>query len=118
MKKVIKKIRIIVFVLIISLMMFASNVYADPIIDAEYYKPPEIGNAGKVATIGNTIIGGIQFVGSIVSVIVLIIIGIRFMVGSAEQRAEYKEAMRPYIIGAIMLFSISNLLGIISDLFS
>ena len=118
MKKVIKKIRIIVFVLIISLMMFASSVYADPIVNADDYKPDELENAGKVATIGNTIIGGIQFVGSIVSVIVLIIIGIKFMVGSAEQRAEYKESMKPYIIGVIMLFLISNLLGIISELFS
>ncbi len=70
-------------------------------------------NADKLADIGNTIIGVVQVIGSIVSVAVLAILGIKYMIGSAEERAEYKKSMKPYIIGAIMVFSITNILVII-----
>lgn len=70
-------------------------------------------NADKLADIGNTIIGVVQIIGSIVSVAVLAILGIKYMIGSAEERAEYKKSMKPYIIGAIMVFSITNILVII-----
>lgn len=70
-------------------------------------------NADKLADIGNTIIGVVQIIGSIVSVAVLAILGIKYMVGSAEERAEYKKSMKPYIIGAVMVFSITNILVII-----
>lgn len=125
MKNVLKKIKIIVFALAISFLIFMPNAYAadggstsGPFIKPDDYKPSELTNAGTVLTKGNIIIGGIQFIGSIVSVIALILIGIKFIVGSAEERAEYKESMKPYIIGAILVFSTANLLGIISEIFS
>ena len=118
MKKSSKIIKKGIIAFFISIILFVSNVYADTIVNPDTYKPPAISNAGKVGTIGNVIIGGIQLIGSMVSVIVLIIIGIKFIVGSAEEKAEYKQEMIHYIIGAVMLFSISNILGIISAIFS
>ena len=38
------------------------------------------------------------------------------MVGSVEERAEYKKAMMPYVIGAVMVFAITNLLGIMIEM--
>lgn len=69
--------------------------------------------ANKLMNIGNAIVGIVQIVGSFTSVIVLIIIGIRYMMGSVEERAEYKKAMTPYIIGAVMVFAITNILSIV-----
>lgn len=119
MKKLLNKIRVLVSMVIVNFILFTSNVYAesaDPLENPNYFKPNDLTNAGKVKTIGNTIIGGIQFLGSIISVIILIIIGIKFIYGSAEERAEYKESMKPYLIGALMLFSITNILAIISEI--
>lgn len=118
MKKMIKKISKMVMSVFINFIVYTSSVYADEIVNADTYKPPAIGNGGKVAEIGNVIIGGIQLLGSITSVIVLIILGIKYMVGSVEEKAEYKETMMPYLIGAVMLFTITNLLGIISAIFN
>ena len=121
MRKLFIKIKTLVVMAIINFILFTSNVYAesaDPLKNPNYYKPNDLTNAGQVKTIGNTIIGGIQFIGTFISVIVLIIIGIRFIYGSAEERAEYKESMKPYLIGALMLFSITNILAIISEIFS
>lgn len=62
---------------------------------------------------GNKIIGIVQAIGSIVSVLALIIIGIKYMLGSTEEKAEYKSSMLPYLIGVFFLFFASNIVSII-----
>ncbi len=70
----------------------------------------------KVKDIGNNIIGPIRVLGSIISVVALIIMGIKYILGSAEERAEYKKTMLPYLLGALMVFAITNILGFIIDI--
>jgi len=63
-------------------------------------------NGATTATnLGNQVIGIIQVVGIIISVAVLMILGIKYMMGSAEEKAEYKKTFIPYIVGAIILFA-------------
>ncbi len=76
----------------------------------------EVSNADKLLTIGNNVIGAIQIIASLSSVIVLVVLGIKYMLGSVEERAEYKKTMIPYVIGAIMVFGIINILGLIIDI--
>lgn len=64
----------------------------------------------------NEIIGLVQMIGTITSVLALIIIGIKYMVGSVEEKAEYKKTMKPYLIGAVMVFSITNIIFVIEKL--
>lgn len=63
------------------------------------------GTSTKLQTKAEIILGVIQTVGTIISVIVLMIIGIKYMIGSVEERSEYKKSMVPYLIGAALLFS-------------
>ena len=72
--------------------------------------------ADRVLEIGNDVVGVIQLVGSFISVGVLVVLGIKYMMGSVEERAEYKKAMLPYFIGAIMLFAITNILSIVMSI--
>lgn len=51
------------------------------------------------------ILGYINVVGIVVSVVALILIGLRYMLGSVEEKAEYKKTLIPYIIGAFILFT-------------
>ncbi|MBR6504812.1 MAG: TrbC/VirB2 family protein [Clostridia bacterium] len=64
-------------------------------------------DVGSINTIGNDIIRIIQAVGIVASVIVLAVLGIKYMMGSAEEKAEYKKTMIPYIVGAVLLFAAS-----------
>ena len=82
------------------------------------YDPTSTTSEGdtKLLDIGNDIIGPIQLIGSVVSVIAIIIIGIRYMLGSVEEKAQYKETMTPYLIGAVLVFGITNVLAIVSEL--
>ena len=59
--------------------------------------------ATQVTTLGNNIIGIVQTVGTIAAVIVIVILGIKYMMGSAEEKAEYKKTLTPYIIGAVLV---------------
>lgn len=114
MKKNIK----ILSISIISIMIlfaFCSNTFAFQFITSEYTPQnlEESQNATAIKDIGNTIIGTIQTIGTILSVLVLAVLGIKYMLGSAEERAEYKKSMGPYILGAIMVFAITNILALI-----
>lgn len=62
-----------------------------------------------VTTVGNTILGIIQVAGIILSVGCLMVLGIKYMMGSAEEKAEYKKTFIPYLIGALLLFAASAL---------
>ena len=58
----------------------------------------------SIKTLGNKIIGILQTVGIVLSVVILVILGIKYMMGSAEEKAEYKKTMIPYIVGAAFIF--------------
>ena len=60
------------------------------------------------------LIGTITTIGIIVSISSVMILGIKYMVGSIEERAEYKKTMLPVLIGMILLFGTSTILNIIN----
>ena len=70
-------------------------------------------NTEKMDSIGQSIVNIITTSGSIISVIVLVVLGIKYMMGSAEEKAEYKKTLLPYIIGAAFVFAASTLASVI-----
>lgn len=64
----------------------------------------------------NVIITILKNIGMLVSVITLAIIGIKYMLGSVEEKAQYKQTLMPWIIGAILVFAITLLPTIIFNL--
>ena len=70
------------------------------------YKSEET-DLGTLQDKANGIIGVITTIGVVVSVISLIAIGIKYMLGSVEEKAEYKETLKPYLIGAFLVFTVS-----------
>lgn len=73
-------------------------------------------NADKVVTLGATIVTIMQTVGVVVAVVILLILGIKYMVGSAEEKAEYKKTMIPYIVGAILIFAATTIVSVVYNL--
>lgn len=70
-------------------------------------------NNEKSIKLGNKIVGIVQAIGSLVSVGALAVIGIRYMLGSSEEKAEYKSTMIPYIVGAILTFCACHIVSAI-----
>lgn len=73
-------------------------------------------NTGEVKTIGNKIITIVSTIGSILSVIVIIILGVKYMLGSVEEKAAYKKTLLPYLIGATIIFAASNIANVVYKL--
>lgn len=58
------------------------------------------------------IFGLIQVLGSVLSVVALLIIGLRYMFSSIEDRANMKGVLVYYVVGAVMVFATSNILSV------
>lgn len=108
MKKSVKIVSVVLMIL--AMVLVSTSVFAD-------FRPNMVktntSNTDKVQDIGSNILGIIRVVGTIVAVGMLIILGIKYMMGSAEERAEYKKTLFPYFIGAILIFAATNLADMI-----
>ena len=112
----------ILFIFMVCITLFCtfgnSFLYAADDFDANFWDPSTGQKEGddKLLEIGNKIIGPIQVIGSLVSVIAIIIIGIKYMLGSVEEKAQYKETLGPYFLGAVFVFGITNVLSIVYNI--
>lgn len=73
------------------------------------------GNSTIFEEKARTLIGIVQIFGSLCAIICLIILGVKYMMGSVEEKATYKKTLFPYFIGALMVLGITNLLAVIYD---
>ena len=55
--------------------------------------------------------GWIRNIAAVIAVIIIAILGIKFMIGSTEERAEYKKSFLPLIIGIIVVLSATTIAG-------
>lgn len=70
----------------------------------------------KLKSKANTIFSYLRTIGIVLSVVALIAIGIKYMLGSVEEKATYKQTLLPYLIGAILLFTGSLIPQLIYDI--
>ncbi len=114
--KLINKIVEILIVLIMLSTVFSNIVYAksDKIIDTNTYAPGnDAMDLPRVAAIAGTVLNVVQVIGIIIAVGCISIVGIQYMVGSVEQKAEYKKTMTAMIVGAILLVSTTTIVKVI-----
>ena len=93
--KFIEKCLSILLVTIILIISFGTNyIYAvdfnDPTKDPNYWKPT-VGSDDTLVDKTSSLLGAINTIGVTVSIIALIAIGIKYMLGSVEEKAEYKK---------------------------
>ena len=97
-------------VITIAVMLLASVSNMVFAIDPSTIKGDTTTNAStKVQAVGENVLGIIQTVGTIAAIVTLIILGVKYMMGSAEEKAEYKKTLMPYVIGAVLVLAASNI---------
>ena len=120
-KKVFSALIILMFIFIITMSIPCSATSTNPIDNPDYFDPSgsqvDIG-ASRIQDKANSIIGIIRNIGVVVSVLTLVVLGIKYMLGSIEEKAEYKKTMIPYLVGAVMVFAIPQLVQIIYNIVS
>lgn len=111
-KKIFVKITIAIFIVLLALnaMLYPSS-YAMSDIISEGQDFLTVGNSvGK--TINTTVLKStsdyiyntLLAIAIIVAVIVAMVLGIQFMVASADEKAKVKEALMPFVVGCIVVF--------------
>ena len=106
MNKFMKIISVLMIIFII--MMQISCVFAK--VDTGKYDPSSernVASESKLDDKAKVLLGVIRGIGIVVSVASLIVIGIREVTASAEEKSIIKQAMPGYILGAIMVFAIT-----------
>ncbi len=97
-----------VLVIVIMLACICTNVFA--VVDLNQVtadKTLQDGADTTIENIGSTILTIITNVGMILAVIIVAVLGIKYMMGSTEEKAEYKKSMIPYLVGAVLVFGAS-----------
>ena len=115
-----KKSKFIISIFITRLIIIFPLIVNASQINPDDYKSsgPTVEDVEDMYTFGGSIAGIIQIVGTAVSIGTMIIIGIRYVISSADEKAEYKERMFPYFIGAVLLFGASTIVNIAYNMFS
>lgn len=114
-KKILSLIIISLLAIIILTPTFAMA--SGPIDNPNSFDPRGSGTSGTEAIKkANNIIGAVTTVGIIVSVVTLMVMGVKYMVGSVEEKAEYKKTMIPYLIGVVLLLAASSIVSVIAKM--
>ena len=107
-------------ILIITLLfVFALNTYVMALDPSQLVGQISAANTNattEVTRIGSQVVGVITTIGVVVAVVVLLVLGIKYMMGSASEKAEYKKTMIPYLVGAILIFGASAITKVVISL--
>ena len=107
----------IMAVLLVVMMIFAvaTPVFAgNPITQLEADKT--FADGGNLLTTATKVMGLIRTIAVIAGVVVLMVIGVKFIIGSAEEKAEYKKSMMPLIIGIIIVMAAAQIVAMILNI--
>ena len=116
MKKTIKIISIL-FLLILLIFSTTTYVQAD-IVKPDEYKPEKITaqEGGRAIEMAGKILKIVRTCGVVAAMVVLSIIGLKYMLASLDEKANYKENMIPYIVGCALLVLCTTLPSIIYNI--
>lgn len=112
------KLKKVITIIAILFLLLNTVCFAD--INTNDFKPNELVESDyeRAFEMAGTIVNTVTVIGIVVAIVGIILIGIKYMLGSVEEKAEYKKTMIPYIIGCIFIFSISSIVSVIYSLVS
>ena len=108
------KILVTLVSVLIMVAMLGSVVFATTPADLK----PNAEDTEGITELGQKLMGILSTIGIVLAVLVLMVLGIKYMMGSAEEKAEYKKTMMPYIVGAALIFAASALAQVIYQFFT
>ena len=103
MRKTVKVLSIILMVAML-ISTLGSVVLADNTIN-DFLNDDGEAPSAEVTKIAKFIVNLVRYIGTAVAVIIIIVLGIKYMTASAEGKADLKSSMLPYIVGAFLVFA-------------
>jgi hypothetical protein len=116
-RKVVKIVSIVLMVLMVVTML-STSAFATGNLNWDSVTITASDNSGATTSVGNilgALISIIQVVGMGVAIIMLVVMAIKYISAAPSEKAEIKKSATVYIVGAIVLFAASGILGIIKN---
>lgn len=109
---------IIIFIFVLIFFQTISFATGDILNPDSYKTTLKYDDATYIFNKGGQVLKILRNIAAIAAVVTISIIGVRYMVGSVEQRAEYKQTMMPVVVGCILVGGLAGILTIIQSIFS
>ena len=74
------------------------------------------GDTTDIAKKAANIVATLRNIAAIVAVVIIAILGIKYMLGSVEEKAEYKKSFMPLIIGVVVVMAALQLAAMLFSL--
>ncbi len=111
MRKTVKKVILTITLLLAIFLLISPNVYgiSDMFTQADNFIKKEDSSTitipeEKLQEMSETLYNVLLVIGIILAVIIGLILGIKFMTGSIEEKVKVKETLIPYVAGCIIIF--------------
>lgn len=105
---------LIIIISVFALCIFITKkCYCSSEISPDNFTPTYKTEISTVKDLVEKILGYIRNIAAVSSVCLIAFLGIKFMIGSTEQRAEYKKSFMPLIIGMFIVVTSSTLAGFV-----
>ena len=75
-------------------------------------------NTNGVQTTAKKVMGLIRNIAVIAGVLLIAVLGVKYMLGSVEEKAEYKKSFMPLIVGAVVVMAATQIATFIFSLAS
>ena len=119
MKKSIKIISVLmmaVMLIMIATPVFATTIDAANVIDG--IQPQNPSETGSLLTIFGKVLGIIRWVAIAGGTLIIAVLGIKYMMGSLEEKADYKKSMVPLIVGTVVVMGATSIAKVLFDVFT
>lgn len=113
MKKTMKILTVLLLAII--LITFSTNVFAakgQAVTPSGLEEKLDYGSTSdteSLMTKAGQVMGLIRNVAIIAAVIIIMVLGVKYMLGSVEEKAEYKKSFMPLIIGIVLVVAASSI---------
>ena len=98
--------------------VFAAGDIITEIEKDENSKPGSGDNDDSLIAMAAKVVGLIRTIAVIAGVILLAILGVKFMMGSAEEKAEYKKSLVPLVVGIVVVMTATQIAAMIFGFFA
>ena len=73
-------------------------------------------DASKLTELAGKVIGLIQIASAVAAVVLVAVFGFKFILGSANEKADYQKSFIPLIVGVIVVFSATSIAKLLFSL--
>ena len=99
-----------ILIIIFSILLLANVSLASQLPQAT---PPDQKISDTISNTTNAILSTVQLVGTVVAVIMIMVIAIKYFSAAPGEKAELKKKLVVYVVGAVILFAATGIIQIV-----